>query len=108
MSQVFDPANEVPAAAPAVAVSAPVPSRMVRLSTAVRALAVDLLEAEDTRIIKIAADQTGWSVEVEVFSPNPELTVSLRGAVKSILERARYRFQLDADLQLVSLEPIEG
>lgn len=104
MTQALESSNVMPIAAPAGIA----PNRMSRLAVAVRAYAADLLEAADTRITKITADSIGWLVEVEVFVPNPELTVSLRGGSKAILERARYRFQLDQDLQLVSLEPVEG
>ena len=31
------------------------------------------------RLVKITSDTTGWQVEVEVFAPNPELTVNMRG-----------------------------
>jgi hypothetical protein len=83
-------------------------SPMVRLATIVRSLTADLLCASDTRIIKIAVEGTGgWSVEVEIFAPNPELTVSLRGGSKAILERHRYRLHFDLDLQLLALEPAE-
>lgn len=83
-------------------------SPMVRLASIVRGLTADLLCASDTRIIKIAVEgSAGWSVEVEVFAPNPELTVSLRGGSKAILERHRYRLHFDLDLQLLALEPAE-
>lgn len=107
MSQIFESTTALPTeTAPVVPVAAS--NRMVGMSAAVRALTADLLGATDTRIVKIAADDTGWNVEVEVFSPNPELTISLRGGSKSILERARYHLQLDRALQLVSLDIIEG
>jgi len=81
---------------------------MVRLATIVRSLTAELLCASDTRIIKIAVEgSAGWSVEVEVFAPNPELTVTLRGGSKAILERSRYRLHFDLDLQLLALEPAE-
>lgn len=109
MTQALESSNVMPIAAPPpAAAAAAMPNRMASLAVAVRAFAVDLLEAVDTRITKITADSIGWLVEVEIFAPNPELTVSLRGGSKAILERARYRFQLDQDLQLVSLEPVEG
>jgi hypothetical protein len=85
----------------------PVASCMGRLASVVRGLTTELLCASDTRIIKIAAENAaGWSVEVEVFAPNPELTVSLHGD-KAILDRSRYRLHLDRDLELVALEPAE-
>jgi hypothetical protein len=83
------------------------PSPMVRLAGIVRGLATDLLCASDTRMVKITSDTTGWQVEVEVFAPNPELTVNMRGAAKSILERSRHRMLFDLDLQLTALEPVE-
>jgi hypothetical protein len=96
------------AAVPLVGVPAPA-NPMVRLAGIVRGLATDLLCASDTRIVKIAAENAaGWSVEVEVFAPNPELTVSLRGGSKSILERSRHRLHFDLDMQLVALEPAEA
>ncbi len=83
-------------------------SPMLRLPSIVRTLTADLLCASDTRIIKIGSEgSAGWSVEVEVFAPNPELTVSLRGGSKAILERNRYRLHFDIDLQLLALEPAE-
>lgn len=107
MSQSFDSTTSLPTeTAPVVPVATS--PRMAGLSAAVRALTADLLGATDTRIVRIAADNTGWNVDVEVFSPNPELTVSLRGGSKAILERARYHLQLDRALQLVSLDIIEG
>jgi hypothetical protein len=83
------------------------PSPMVRLAGIVRLLAADLLCATDTRMVKITSDTTGWQVEVEVFAPNPELTVNMRGAAKSILERSRHRMVFDLDLQLTALEQVE-
>jgi hypothetical protein len=85
----------------------PMATCLGRLPSVVRRLTTDLLCASDTRIIKIAAENAaGWSVEVEVFAPNPELTVSLHGD-KAILDRSRYRLHLDLDLELVALEPAE-
>lgn len=87
--------------------SIPLASAMVRLASVVRGLTTELLCATETRIIKISAENgAGWSVEVEVFAPNPELTVSLHGD-KAILDRSRYRLHLDLDLQLVALESAE-
>jgi hypothetical protein len=86
----------------------PVANPMIRLASIVRAITADLLCASDTRIIKIASNgPAGWSVEVEVFAPNPELTVSLRGGSKAILERNRYRLHFDLALELIALEPAE-
>jgi hypothetical protein len=86
----------------------PVAHPMVRIPSVVRGLAADLLCATDTRIIKIAAEATsGWSVEAEVFAPNPELTVSQRGGIKAILQRNCYRFHFDHDLHMLALEPAE-
>lgn len=107
MSHIFESTTALPTeAAPVAPVASP--NRMAGLSAAVRALTANLLGATDTRIVRIAADKAGWNVDVEVFSPNPELTVSLRGGSKAILERARYHLQLDSDFQLVSLDIIEG
>jgi hypothetical protein len=79
---------------------------MGRLAIIVRGIAADLLCASDTRIVKIAPENaTGWQVEIEVCAPNPELTASLHGGSKPILERSRHRLHLDADMQLVALEP---
>jgi hypothetical protein len=80
---------------------------MGRLATVVRSMAADLLCASDTRLVKITSDSTGWQVEVEVFAPNPELTVSMRGNAKAILERSHHRMVFDLDLQLTALEPVE-
>jgi hypothetical protein len=92
-----------------VAAQAASAAPMLRLATIVRGLASDLLCASDTRIVKIAAESAaGWGVEVEIFAPNPELTVSLRGGAKSILERSRYRLHFDLEMQLVALEPAEA
>ena len=97
------------AAVPLVAAPAVPANPLVRLAGIVRGLAADLLCASDTRIVKIASENAaGWRVEVEVFAPNPELTVSLRGGSKSILERSRYRLHFDLDLELVALEPAEA
>jgi hypothetical protein len=96
------------AAVPLISTPPPAVNPMARLSAVVRAFATDLLCATDTRIVKIACENgAGWGVEVEVFAPNPELTVSLRGGSKAILERSRYRLHFDVDLQLVALEPVE-
>jgi hypothetical protein len=79
---------------------------MGRLAIIVRGIAADLLCASDTRIVKIAPENTtGWQVEIEVCAPNPELTASLHGSSKPILERSRHRLHFDADMQLVALEP---
>ncbi len=95
--------------APLVAAQAPPANPMVRLASVVRGLATDLLCASDTRIVKIASENdAGWGVEIEIFAPNPELTVSLRGGSKAILERSRYRLHFDLDMQLVALEPAEA
>ena len=97
------------ATVPLVSSLASVGNPLVRLTSVVRELAADLLCASDTRIVKIASENAiGWTVEIEVFAPNPELTVSLRGGSKSILERSRYRLHFDLDLELVALEPAEA
>lgn len=91
---------------PAALVTAANP--MTRLPSVVRAIAADLLCATDTRIIKMSGDNDGgWKVEIEVFAPNPELTISMRGGIKAILERSRHRLHFDLALQLVALEPAE-
>jgi hypothetical protein len=109
MSQAIQQASHLtPFAAVPLVTAVPAANPMVRLATIVRGLANELLCASDTRIVKIAAgNAAGWTVEVEVFAPNPELTVSLRGGAKSILERSRYRLHFDLDLQLTALEPAE-
>jgi hypothetical protein len=94
---------------PLPAANSPPPpaSSLAQLASIVRGLTAELLCASDTRIIKIAAENNGgWSVEAEVFAPNPELTVSLRGD-KAILERRSYRLHFNLGLQLVALEPVE-
>jgi len=108
MTQALEPSNIMPTAGPPAVGGQSAPNRMARMAAAVRVLATDLLEATDTRITKITAGSNGWLIEVEVFAPNPELTVSLRGGSKAILERSRYRFELDHEMQLASLEPVEG
>jgi hypothetical protein len=96
------------AAVSQLAVAAPAVNPMGRLATIVRGVAADLLCASDTRIVRIERENaTGWQVEVEVFAPNPELTVSLNGGSKPILERNRHRLHFDADLQLVALGPAQ-
>lgn len=80
---------------------------MAELACVVRGAAAEMLSATDTRIIKAVTKPDGWHVEIESFSPNPELTVSSRGGAKSILERKRYRMNFNADMQLTSLEPVE-
>jgi hypothetical protein len=93
---------------PVIARTAPMANPMARLASVVRGLTAELLCASDTRIIKIAVENAaGWLVETEVFAPNPELTVSLRGGTKAILDRSRYRLHFDLDLRLIALEPVE-
>ena len=105
MSQVVD--NPAPAASRPGAGAAP--SQTGRLASEVRAIAADLLGASSTRIVKMAFENDGgWRVEVEVFSPNPELTAGMREGAKAILERSRYQLKLDVNWQLVALEPVEG
>jgi hypothetical protein len=101
-------------APPLAALAPPLPSHsakanpMQRLPAVVRSVAADLLCATDTRIIKMGSDNDGgWRVEIEVFAPNPELTISMRGGVKAILERSRHRLHFDSVLQLIALEPAE-
>ena len=79
---------------------------MAELACVVRGAAAEMLSATDTRIVKALTKPEGWDVEVEAFSPNPELTVSSRGGAKSILERKRYRMCFNADMQLTSFEPV--
>lgn len=108
MSQSFGPERAGPAIMEP-AVTGPARSgRMAGLAASVRTLTADLLGATDTRIIRIAPDDKGWWVDAEVFAPNPELTVNLHGGSKAILERSRYRFHLDHELQLISLDMAEG
>lgn len=82
---------------------------MARLAEVVRGFAANLLGAIDSRIVKLVArENAGWQVEVEVFTPNPELTVGVPGASKAILERGRFRLELDRELNLNSLEPADA
>jgi hypothetical protein len=110
MDQSF-PASDAVLVANAPPPAASSANTLVRLASIVRDLTADLLCARDTRIVKIATEHSGenaggCSVEVEVFAPNPELTVSLRG-VKAILERHYYRLHFNVGMQLVALEPVE-
>ena len=103
MDQSFLIADTEPIAKTAL----PVANSLIQLASIVRGLTTELLHACETRIVRIAVEnEAGWSVEVEVFAPNPELTVSLHGD-KAILDRRRYRLHFDLDLQLVALEPAE-
>src|SRR3954452_13546456 len=101
MNQIVQTTTAAPRASTAT------PSPMVRLAGIVRGLAADLLSASDTRMVKITSDATGWQAEVEGFAADPELTVTMRGAAKSILERTRHLMLFDLDLQLTAIEPVE-
>ena len=92
---------------PGIAAAGVAAHSMAELACVARGAAAEMLSATDTRIVKAVTKSNGWEVEIEAFSPNPELTVSSRGGAKSILERKRYRMSFNADMQLTSLEPVE-
>jgi hypothetical protein len=106
MSQTFrtPPVMQHAAVSQLAAVAAAV-NPMGRLAIIVRGIAADLLCASDTRIVRIAPENAGWQVEVDICAPNPELMASLHGSSKPILERSRYRLHFDAEMQLLALEP---
>lgn len=80
---------------------------LVLINQQLKSMLGTLIDAKEFRILSTRKVGEGWQADVEAFVRDPRLSIRNAAGEKDIVKRSRFRFEFDANLQMVGFAETE-